>query len=57
MGFPRQEYWSELSFPSPGDLLDSGIAPEPPALAHGVFIAEPPGKPLNSLEPPERMPR
>ena len=25
MGFPRQEYWSELPFPSPGDLPDPGI--------------------------------
>ena len=28
MGFPRQEYWSGLPFPSPGDLPDSGIEPE-----------------------------
>ena len=27
MGFPRQEYWSGLSFPSPGDLPDPGIKP------------------------------
>ena len=27
MRFPRQEYWSELAFPSPGDLLDPGIKP------------------------------
>ena len=31
MGFPRQEYWSGLSFPSPGDLLDPGIKPQAPA--------------------------
>ena len=40
MGFPRQEYWSELPFPSPGDLPDPGIKPEslvPPALAGGFF--------------------
>ena len=30
-GFPRQEYWSELLFPSPGDLLDPGIKPRSPA--------------------------
>ena len=30
MGFSRQEYWSELPFPSPGDLLDPGIKPESP---------------------------
>ena len=31
MGFPRQEYWSGLPFPSPGDLPDPGIEPECPA--------------------------
>ena len=32
MGFPRQEYWSWLPFPSPGDLSDPGIEPRSPAL-------------------------
>ena len=32
MGFPRQEYWSGLPFPSPGDLPDAGIEPRSPAL-------------------------
>ena len=32
MGFSRQEYWSGLSFPSPGNLPDSGIKPRSPAL-------------------------
>ena len=32
MGFPRQEYWSVLPFPSPGDLPDPGIEPMSPAL-------------------------
>ena len=32
MGFSRQEYWSGLPFPSPGDLPDLGIEPEFPAL-------------------------
>ena len=31
MGFPKQEYWSGLSFPSPGDLPYPGIKPESPA--------------------------
>ena len=44
MGFPRQEYWSGLPFPSPGELPDPGIEPESPALAGGFFTAEPPGK-------------
>ena len=33
MGFPRQEYWSELPFPSPGDLPNPGIESKSPALA------------------------
>ena len=32
MGFSRQEYWSGLPFPSPGDLPDPGIEPGSPAL-------------------------
>ena len=35
MGFPRQEYWSGLPFPSPGDLPQPGIEPEFPALVGG----------------------
>ena len=38
VGFPRQEYWSGLSFPSPGHLPDPGIKPVSPALAGGFFI-------------------
>ena len=42
MGFSRQEYWSELPFPSPGDLPNPGIEPTSlrspsPALAEGFF--------------------
>ena len=37
MGFPRQEYWSGLPFPSPGDLPDPGIQPKSPALAGRFF--------------------
>ena len=43
VGFPRQEHWSGLPFPSPGDLPDPGIEPESPALTHGFFTTEPPG--------------
>ena len=32
MGFSRQEYWSGLPFPSPGDLLNPGIKPGSPTL-------------------------
>ena len=48
MGFPRQEYWSGLPFPSPGDFPDPGIEPKSlisPALAGRFFTTEPPGKP------------
>ena len=41
---PKQEYWSGLPFPSPGDLPDPGIKPTSPALAGWFFITEPPGK-------------
>ena len=49
MGFPRQEYWSGLPFPSPGDLLDPDIKPRSlmsPALAGRFFTTESPGKPV-----------
>ena len=45
MGFPNQEYWSVLAFPSPGDLPNAGIEPGSPALAGGFFTTEPPGSP------------
>ena len=45
MGFPSQEYWSGLSFPSLGDLPDPGIELTSPALAGRFFTTELPGKP------------
>ena len=45
MGFSRQEYWSGLPFPSPGDLPDPGIEPRSPALEADALTSEPPGKP------------
>ena len=42
MGFPRQEHWSGLPFPSPGDLPDPGIEPVSSALAGGFSTTEPP---------------
>jgi len=45
MGFSRQEYWSELPFPSPGDLPDPGIELRPPTLQADTLTSEPPGKP------------
>ena len=44
MGFPRQEYWCGLPFPSPGDLPERGIESMSPALAGGFFTTEPQGK-------------
>ena len=44
MGLPRQEYWSGLPFPSPGDLPDPEIepaSPVSPALADGFFTTKP----------------
>ena len=37
MGFSRQEYWSGVPFPSPGDLPIPGIEPGPPALQAAAF--------------------
>ena len=42
--FSRQEYWSGLPFPSPGDLPDPGIEPGSPALQADAFPSEPPGQ-------------
>ena len=49
MGFPRQEYWSGLPLPSPGDVPDRGMEPASPALAGGFFTTEPPGNWINAL--------
>ena len=45
MGFPRQEYWSGLPFPSPRDLPSPGIEPGSPTLQADALLSEPPGKP------------
>ena len=49
MGFSRQEYWSGVPFPSPGDLPDLGIEPRSPAMQADALPSEPPGKPQNTL--------
>ena len=46
MGFSRQEYWSGLPFPSPGDLPDPGIKPRSPEFQADALTPEPPGKPM-----------
>ena len=53
MGFSRQEYWSGLPLPPPGDIPNSGIeptSPASPALAGGFFTTAPPWKPSKSVE-------
>ena len=45
MGFSRQEYWSGLPFPSPGDLPDPGVKPGSPPLQADSLPYETPGKP------------
>ena len=50
MGFPRQEYWNNLPFPSAGDIPYTGIEPASPALqVDGFFTAKPPGKHYNVI--------
>ena len=46
MGFSRQEYWSGLPFPSPGDLPNLGIKPRSPALQANSLPLRPPGRVL-----------
>ena len=45
MEFSRQEYWSGVPFPSPGDVPHPGIEPGSPALQADALTSEPPGKP------------
>ena len=59
MGFSRQEYWSGLLFPSPGDLPDPGTEPGSPVLQADALPSEPPGKTQNAnstrCRPPEAL--
>ena len=54
-GFPRQEYWSGVPFPPPGNLPDPGIEPRSPTLqavsstACRFFLTKPPGKPSGRI--------
>ena len=50
MGFSRQEYWSGLPFPSPGNLPDPGIEPGSPALQADSLPIELWGKPIELIE-------
>ena len=51
MGFSREEYWSGLPFPSPGDLSNPGIEPRSPAMQADALTSEPPGKLLSNVPP------
>ena len=48
MGFSRQEYWSGLPCPPPGDLPNPGIEPRSPTLQADSLLSEPPGKSKNT---------
>ena len=52
LGFPRQEYWSGLPFPSPGEIPNPRIK-----LTSGFFTTEPPGKPLKFSKKKKRNQR
>ena len=52
MEFSREEYWSGLPFPPPGDLPDPGIKPGSPALQADALPSEPPGMQSTSCEMP-----
>ena len=52
MGFSRQEYWSGLPFPSPGDLPEPGIETKSPELQADALPSEPPGKPIQTYTCP-----
>ena len=45
LGFSKQEHWSGVPFPSPGDLPNPGIEPRSPTLQADALPSEPPGKP------------
>ena len=51
MEFSRQEYWSGLPFPSPGDLPDPGIEHRSPALQADALLFEPPEKSVYKSQP------
>ena len=55
MGFSKQEYWSGLPFPPPGDLPDPGIKPAVPALQADSLLLESPGKSPESHDSAEHF--
>ena len=55
MEFSRQEYWSGLPFPSPGDLSNPRIESWSAELQVDALLSEPPGKPINSVQSLSRV--
>ena len=55
MEFSRQEYWSGLPFPSPGDLANPGIEPGSPTLHVYSLPSEPPGTPISYLRSLDKL--
>ena len=55
MGFSRQEYWSGLPFPSPGDLPNPGIETGSPALQADSLPSDPPGEPFIHVSSPNSL--
>ena len=55
-GFSRQEYWSGLPCPPPGDLPNPGIKPRSPEWQADSLLSEPPGKPLKLIYSPRKQP-
>ena len=55
MGFSRQEYWSGLPFPSPGDLPNPGIEPRSPTLQADALTSEPPGNSQNEYDNQQKV--
>ena len=51
IGFSRQECWSELPFPSPGDLPNPGMEPGSPALQSDSLLCKPQGKLSQTISP------
>ena len=60
MGFSRQEYWSGLPFPTPGELPNPGIEPGSPALQTDALLSEPLGgqrRKNSTLKPGKKRPQ
>ena len=53
MEFSKQQYWSRLPFPSPGDLPNPEMEPGSPTLQADAFPSEPPGKHAPNIEAPQ----